>query len=206
LDAFENQQPRLERIMEAMHFAADLGTRCVVVPMPKLPAMGEQPAEVPAGVFLFNKPPDRGETLRTSLTELGRLADRIGVRLALEVGQDSGAGVAAYLTQYDVGSLGVVLDPANFLMNRHDPHAAVMALHERLWLVHARDARLSGSTGPVEVPVGAGDLEWMSWIAGLAAVDYRGAVCVKQTVGENRKATLGTSIAFLRRFLPEAQM
>ncbi len=205
LDVFENQQPRLDQIKEFMQFAFDLGTRVVVVPFPKLPAAPVESDAPAPSLFLINRPPNPADTLRASLTELGRAADRTGVTVAFEVGQDAGQAVAEYLNSYDVERFGMALDPASFLLNRQDPFAAVMALYKRLVHVMARDARTSSASGPTEVPVGAGDLDWMTWLASLATVEYTGCVCVKQNVGDNRAATMGQSLAFLRRFLPAEQ-
>ena len=81
--------------------------------------------------------------------------------------------------------------------------ASLGALGGYLKQIHARDAqRTSASAGPVEVPVGAGDLDWLSIVATLESLEYRGFLCVERTAGESRLDDVKASVAFLRRFVP----
>ncbi|MBX3397871.1 MAG: sugar phosphate isomerase/epimerase [Gemmataceae bacterium] len=187
LDSPEDQQKRLENIRNAMQLAYDLGARKVVVPFPKLP----EPESAAAN------------TLRESLLALAAHGDRVGTVVCLEVGLDDAASVKDYLAAYDTGALAVNFDPANFLVNGHDPLKAAMTLTGRIGHTHARDARRSTAHAiPEEVPVGAGDIEWLAYIATLEAIDYRGYLTIERTVGERRLDDLAASVRFLRRFAP----
>lgn len=122
LDSPEELQKRLENIQKAMQLAYDLGARKVVVPFPKLPE-----PESPAAL-----------TLRDSLLALAACGDRVGTLVCLEAGLDDAAKVRDYLATYDTGSLCVNFDPANFLMNGHDPLASAIALSGKIAHSHAR--------------------------------------------------------------------
>lgn len=201
LDTFTHQQPRLDHIKAAMQLAYDLGTKKVVVPLPRLPKANEpeKPAD-PATQFLVFKEPSKAEVLRESLGALGKHGDRVGVFVCLEAGLDGAAEVNAYLDGFESGSLRVTFDPANFLTHGHDPLNSLMGLAKRVAHAHARDARTGMAAGGAkEVAVGAGEVEWMGLAAGLGAIDYGGFVCVERSGAE---AEVPASIAFLRRFVP----
>ena len=190
LDQPEDQQQRLEHLVAVMQLAADLGPRTVLLPLPELPKADE--ASTP-----------RAQTLRESLTVLGRAADRLGVVVALEAGFDPVEDVLTYLTGFDCGSLMVNFDPVNFLAHGHKPIAALGAFRERLAHVQARDAHgrnLSG--GPKETALGGGDLDWLTFFAVLAGIDYRGFVVVDREQGSNRRRDALAGAEFLKRFLP----
>lgn len=187
LDVAENQQPRLELVRDALRVAFDLGARKVVVPCPKLPEPGEESR--------------RANLLRESLANLGPFGDRVGSVLALEIGYDPAAKVRDYLATFDTGSLKVTYDPANMILHGHDPLANLTPLAGLVAHVHARDARAGGvSSGIVEVPLGAGDVEWMAFVATLQVTEYTGFLAVKRDGGENKLADVTNGVAFLRRF------
>lgn len=187
LDAREYQAERIEYVRKIMQLAFDLGPRQVVVPLPPLPSEPDSP---------------RAVTLREVLRDLAGFGDRIGTRLVLEVGLDTGAAVREYLSTFDAGSLAVTYDPANFLLNGHDPLTNLAALAGMVGSVHARDGRTATvSGGAREVAVGAGDIEWMVLCATLESIDYRGYIVVDRKTGEDRAADVRKGIAFLRRFV-----
>lgn len=186
LDVAEHLQPRLELVRKVMQFAFDLGARKVIVPFPRLPDDETSP---------------RAALLRESLTNLGTFGDRIGTTLALEIGYDSATKVRDYLGTFDTGSLKVTYDPANMLFHGHDPLANLTPLAGMIGHVHARDARMASvSSGMQEVPLGAGDVEWMAFVATLQVIEYVGFLTVKRDAGENTLADVTSGVAFLRRF------
>lgn len=188
LDSVENQQQRIEHVQKIMQLAYDLGPAKVIVPCPKLPKDPESAV---------------AHTLRESLRSLAAYGDRIGTTICLEVGLDSGETLKNYLTSFDSGSLRVNFDPANFIINGFDHLESLSALASLIAHTHARDARRSSvSGGPKEVPVGAGDVEWMMYIATLEALDYRGYLCVEREDGNQRLADVAASVAFLKKFIP----
>lgn len=188
LDADENHGQRLDHVRKVMQLAFDLGARKVVVPLPKLPDDEKTP---------------RAVTLRESLRDLGSFGDKGGTHLALEPGLDSGDTVRDYLATFDGGSLGVNFDPANFLLNGFDPLTSLTALAGKVIHTHARDGRTrTVAGGASEVPVGAGDVEWLVYVATLESIDYHGYLTVDREAGETRFADVAAGVKFLRRFLP----
>lgn len=190
LDVTDNLQPRIEHVRKVMQLAFDLGPRRVIVPLPKVP----QDAAAP-----------RALTAREALTALGLFGDRAGTVLALEVGLDPGDKVRDYLSSFNTGSLLVNFDPANFLLNGFDPLASLGALAGKVAHTHARDARTATVGGGArEVPVGAGDIDWMVYVATLESIDYRGFLTVDREAGEDRFADAAAGVRFLKRFISPA--
>jgi sugar phosphate isomerase/epimerase len=186
LDVADGLQPRLERVRKAMQLAFDLGGRRVVVPCPRIPE---------------DETTARAQLLRESLLALGPHGDRIGCVLALEIGFDPADNVKAYLSGFDTGSLKVTYDPANLLLHGHDPLANLAPLQGWVAHVHARDARSAGlSRGMAEVPVGAGDVDWMALTATLQVIEFDGFLTVDREEGQNRLQDVTDGVAFLRRF------
>ena len=140
-----------------MSLAFELGPRVVIVQCPKLPGEGEQeranllargPDSTSAGTATAS---DRCSPWRSGSIRRRRCRD--------------------YLDTFDVGSLKVNYDPANLLVNGFDPVKGIIPLHRRIAHVHARDARRSTvSRGAQEVPLGAGDVDWLSFV-GVAGGD-----------------------------------
>jgi sugar phosphate isomerase/epimerase len=188
LDDAENQQARIERITAALTLSYDLGARIAIVEGPRIPDP--------------EKDADRANRLREALTALGRHGDRIGATLALETGLESGARLKAYLDSFDVGSLAANYDPANMLLNGFDPAAEVAPLRGRIAHTHARDVRQGGASRTAqEVALGAGDVNWLAYIAALAAVEYRGWLVVERESGDRKLADVADGVAFLRRLV-----
>ncbi|MFL5338671.1 MAG: sugar phosphate isomerase/epimerase family protein, partial [Gemmataceae bacterium] len=179
LDVAENLQPRIEHARKVLSLSYDLGSRIAIVEMPAVPDEPKE-AEAPAlsaGGLLLGSAPARlhpAKALREALADLGAYGDRVGATLALEAGLDPAEKLAGYLASFDTGSLGVNYDPANMLLNGHDPIQSLPPLGGKLVHVHARDARRSGtSRGAAEVPLGAGDIDWMAFAAVLESLEYR---------------------------------
>ncbi len=186
LDTAENLQPRIDHVKKVMQLAFDLGARRVVVPCPKIP---DDPAT------------PRAATMRETLLALGSHGDRVGTVLALEIGFDPAEKVKQYLAGFDTGSLKVTYDSANMLIHGHDPVASLAPLKELLAHVHARDARSASlSRGLQEVPVGAGDVDWMAFIATLQVLDFDGFLTVEREQGEDKLTDVANGVKFLRRF------
>ncbi len=186
LDVAADLQPRLERVRKTMQLGFDLGARRVVVACPKLPEDAAAP---------------RAQLMRESLLALGGYGDRVGSFVALEIGYDPAEKVKEYLAGFDVGSLKVTYDPANFLLHGHDPLANLMPLEGLVAHVHARDARSAGvSRGLQEVPLGAGDIDWMALTATLQVLEFDGFLTVEREQGEHKLADVTNGVKFLKRF------
>jgi len=187
LDTAENQQPRLEHVQQVMSLSFDLGPRVTIVQAGRVPVDKDDP---------------RGPVLTESLTVLSGHGDRTGTTLALETGLESGADLRAYLDVFNTGSLAVNFDPANLLLNGFDPYDGLRALQGKVAHTHAKDARRSGASRTVqEVPLGAGDIDWIMYLGVLEEVEYRGWLVVERETGEDRLGDVANGVAFLRRFI-----
>jgi sugar phosphate isomerase/epimerase len=181
----------LAYLRQVMQLAVDLGCPRIVAPLPALPADDADP---------------RQATLHEALTALDRDADRLGLQVALEAGIDTGANVRNVLGRYERGRLAVTFDPANFLLNGHDPVAEAAALGDRIVLVHARDARAertSRGSGRETAP-GAGDVDWLALTATLDAAGVHVPMLIERTEGTTRREDVATGAKFLRRFVTAA--
>lgn len=202
LDTFDRQHQRIDFVRDAMTFAETLGCRKLVVPMPAIPPEPPPSAE-PKSVFTFGTPAEPAVTLRESITAITAHGDRIGVTLCLDVGLDPAETTRDYLATFDTGSLAVNFDPANLIVNGHDPLKSLTALSKWVAHAHARDARrVSASSGPQEVPLGAGDVDWMTFCVSLDVLEFGGFLCVERTAGDDRLADLANGVRLLRRFVP----
>jgi sugar phosphate isomerase/epimerase len=188
LDTTEDQQPRLEHVRKVMALSFDLGARRVIVHAGRIPERDDDP---------------RAPILTESLSNLARYGDRIGAALALETGLEPGAVMAAFLRRFDTGSLGANLDPANLLMNGFDPYESARALAGLIRHAHAKDARAAtASRSAREVPLGHGDIDWLTFLSVLEEVEYRDWLVVERESGEERLKDVAAGVAFLRRVLP----
>ncbi len=164
LDHAPNLDARLAHLQKALALSCDLGARIVIVDSGRLPE---------------NDDP-RMATLREALIALGNHADRIGARLALEAGMDTGERLATFLAALPTAGIGVNYDPGNFLVHGLDPIAQLPPLKDVIVHAHAHDAK-SGSAGRLAgaVAVGAGDVDWFALVGHLAAQEYRGWLVVE---------------------------
>jgi sugar phosphate isomerase/epimerase len=210
LDTATDLEPRIERIKKVMSLTYDLGARITIVPLPPIPRESEDKPPslgVSAGGILLGRSPRRESpdvVLREALGDLGAHGDRIGTLLALDAGVDPPEKLAAYLGSFDTGALHLHFDPANYLSHGHDPMMAVACLSNRIVHVQAREVRRGASGQFVEVPLGAGDIDWMTLIAVLDSTGYRGWVVVKRTEGADRLGDLRQGLEILRRFIRQS--
>ncbi len=117
-------------------------------------------------------------------------------------------------------ALGLNYDPSHLVWQHMDYVAPLREFRERLFHVHAKDARLDrkklDEVGILATPLeyhepklpGGGDIDWRRFLSALADCGYRGAVCIEledrafEGSLESRKAGLRQSGAFLRPLLP----
>ncbi len=185
LDVAENQQRRIEHVSEVLSLSFDLGARLAVAPLAPLP---ETETAQPL--------------LREALAAIGRHGDRIGATLAFETGPASGAALQPFLASIDSGSLAACLSPGDLLAHGHDPEASARALAARVVYIRATDARHVGvGRGIRLVPLGHGDIDWLSMLATLEEIGYHGWLMVQTAGGADALAEAAAGIAFLRRLV-----
>jgi L-ribulose-5-phosphate 3-epimerase len=187
LDAAEDQQPLLEHVRKVLDLSFDLGPRVAVVQ---------------AGAVFDEPDSPRGARLRDSLLTVGRYGDRVGARLALKTGLESGAALAAFLRGLDTGGVGANLNPANLLEHGFDPYDSTRALQGHILHTHAKNVRsCSPSRAAQEVPSGHGDIDWVKYVGVLEEIGYRGWLTVECETGANRLSDVAEGVAFLRRLV-----
>jgi L-ribulose-5-phosphate 3-epimerase len=187
LDVAEDQQRRLDHVRKVLALSFDLGPRVAIVEAGAVPAEPDSP---------------RSALLRESLLSVGQYGDRIGARLALQTGLESGAALALFLRGLDTGGLGANLAPANLLEHGFDPYDSTRALQGFILHTAARDLRgCSPSRAALEVRLGEGDIDWMKYMGVLEEVAYHGWLTVERETGDNRLSDVAEGVAFLRRLV-----
>ena len=118
-------------------------------------------------------------------------------------------------------SFGLNFDPSHFVWMRMDYLKAMRDFADKLFHVHAKDARvdkhLLDEVGILATPLeyhtpklpGLGDVNWGQFFSVLGEVGYAGPVCVEvedrpyEKTLEGRKEALRQSARYLRQFVPE---
>lgn len=187
LDEPINLQPRIDYLREVMMLAFDLGPRVVIAPVGQVPEASDEP---------------RASTHRDALEALAQHGDRTGTTLAVDTGLESGEALATYLASFDTGSLAANVSPGNLLLNGFNPFASTRALAGRIAHIHARDGRRSSTSRAArEVALGAGDIDWLSYLELLEEIEYRGWLVVVRDEGDRRAADIESGVKFLQRLL-----
>jgi len=185
-DVAEDLQRRVEATQDAMRMAAHLGAPVVVN---RVGAVGEASSS------------RARETLVEVLTDLGRLGQRLGVRLAAQTGLESGPRLAELIAALPEGSIAVALDPGALVLAGHSVEEALAALAPQVAHVYATDAmRDSGGRG-TDAPLGLGSVDYPSLLGTLAEYEYRGAISIGCRGTSQPKEALVSGIQTLRQWL-----
>ena len=169
----------------------------------KTRALGLEVLSAHAGFIPEPEDPGRGpflDTLRRALDA----AEREGITLAFETGQETAALLRLTLDELGHPRARVNFDPANMLLyDKGDPIEAVRILGKDIVHVHAKDARrptVPGNWGE-EVPLGEGQVGMAAFLDALEAVGYRGTIAVEREVGdqEGRVRDIATGVALLKK-------
>jgi len=122
----------------------------------------------------------------------------------------------------DLGSdrIGLNFDPSHFVWQQMDSLKAVREFRDRIFHVHAKDARLDRNrldevgilAHPLEFHTpklpGLGEVDWGKFLSVLGDSGYDGPVCVEvedrayEKTLESRKEALRQSARYLRQFMP----
>jgi sugar phosphate isomerase/epimerase len=118
------------------------------------------------------------------------------------------------------GHFGLNYDPSHLLWQHIDPVQPLREFADRIFHVHAKDARVDRArlddVGILGAPLdyhapklpGLGDVDWGAFFSTLNDIGYRGPVCIEvedrayEASLESRKEALRQSARFLRNFLP----
>lgn len=126
------------------------------------------------------------------LGRVAKVAEIFGARnisVALETGQETAPGLAAFLTKLNCRNLGVNFDPANIILyDKGDPIEALRTLGPWLRQVHIKDAKrttIPGTWGD-EVVAGEGDVDWPRFFSVLRETQFAGDLVIEREAGEQR--------------------
>jgi sugar phosphate isomerase/epimerase len=187
-DTPDQLDDRLRRAEGAFALAYELGTALVLARVGGIPPESD---------------PSSRETFVGALRELGRRADRRGVRLAVETGPDMGEPLRALLDGLDSNGLAASADPSALLQNGHDPGQAVRALGP--WVAHAYANEASPASSALStfarrtgLPPGA--LDWEEYLGSLEEVNYRGYLTVWPDPARDPSAQFQAIVERLKRF------
>ncbi len=119
-------------------------------------------------------------------------------------------------------SFGLNFDPSHLIWQQIDCGRALREFKDRIFHVHAKDAKLDGeglyNEGVLATPLkwhtpklpGLGEVDWREFFSTLTDVGYRGPVCIEvedrayEGDLDSRKRALRQSHAFLSQYIAEA--
>lgn len=146
-------------------------------------------------------PQDSSDPMFDALVERIRtLADLVDEALSgdllLETGQETSATLSGFLDAVDRKNLGVNFDPANMLLyDMGDPMEAVKQLMPHVRQVHIKDATPPARPGAwgEEVPVGAGRVDWETFLGAVVSAGYQGDWIIEREAGTQRVADIAVA-------------
>ncbi|HMO36310.1 MAG TPA: TIM barrel protein [Gemmatales bacterium] len=184
LDEWDGLEPRLERLRQAMQLSFDLGARLILL------GLGEIPGEL-------NDP--KRQRLKTALQELTIFGDRIGCSIALDAGYGPVPHFTSFPHAFDTGVLGISRDPATLLREKISLTDTVFQTKNHISHTYARDMVARRLDRPAfDVPVGHGDIDWITWVSALEACSYAGSYTIRQPAVENALESCSQAVQFLK--------
>ena len=146
-------------------------------------SLGAEGVRILAGRREGAEPARRRSLFVESMTVLAGVAGAAGVSLNIETKGWSFAADASstleLLAQIHHPSVGVLLDPANMLLDGLDLGREVSRLASAARHLHVKDYLQSEGGGWSPAPLGSGSVPWPSLFAGLAAAGYRGSASLE---------------------------
>ena len=158
----------------------------------------------PAGFLPHTKGDPHVAKLADRVRQLARLFAGHGITLGCETGQESAAGLKAFLEYLNEPNVAINFDPANMLLyNNGDPVAALQVVGRWVKSVHVKDAAVTPVPGTwgAELTVGTGEVDWPAFFATLAALNFPGWLCFEREAGSQRVADIKAGVQFVRRLL-----
>ena len=185
LEEVKGLEARLERLRQAMQLSFDLGARLILLGIGPIPTAENDLTR---------------QRMKTILTELSQHGDRIGCRIAVDVGLEPIETMLTFLLGIDTGSLGLSIDPATLLIEKQPLDTTLLAAKGRLFHAFARDAIPRRIDRPArEVALGAGDVDWLAWLGTLEAIGYAGTLTIRQAATAEPLHNAKSAVQFLKR-------
>lgn len=181
LGGFGEEDPglsgRIEKTKKALRLAAEVGSPIVTTHIGPIPEDRKAPAYA--------------RFLKT-VGDVMKDAEKSGGIFALETGQESAAGLKAFIEDVGSPNLKVNYDPANML--KHGPVEGVSILAKYIVHTHAKDKH--PETG--KPTVGQGAVPWKDYIGALKKIGYDGWYALED---ESNDPDVVESITTGRKFL-----
>jgi sugar phosphate isomerase/epimerase len=210
----------LSRLAKAVDAARGLGVGVITIDLGPLPQPKAAPKPAPkvtpamAGLIILPgadilsapanpSPPETTDPsffsqVDAALIELGRLADRASVVLALRSDLSSFAALERALRAVDCPWFGLDLDPVAILRDEWQPDEIFSRLGMLVRHVRARDA-VSGAGGRTRpAAIGQGNTDWPELLARLDEAAYHGPITVDATELPDRPAGTVAAVKVLR--------
>ena len=132
--------------------------------------------------------------------ELAKAADKNGVTILMETGQETARTLLDFLKMVDHASLAVNFDPANMILyGKGDPVEAVEMLGPWIKHVHIKDALSSHVAGRwgKEVAWGTGAVGADAFLKALKRTDFVGTLSIEREAGTSRVADIESAVVKL---------
>lgn len=189
----QTRPERLERFRWGLQRTKELGLTDLMLHAGFIPEVGD---------------PGRQSFLDT-LAQVADLAQREGIVIAFETGQESSRLLRQTLDDLKAPNLKVNFDPANMLLyDKDDPIKSVELLAPDIRSVHLKDANRPTQKGAwgTEVPLGQGQTNTQLFVQTLKKVGYQGPLCIEREVGtqDERFRDIEHGVRFLRECLARA--
>jgi sugar phosphate isomerase/epimerase len=186
-DSLDRLENRVAATLVALRFASAIGAPMVINQIGRIPAERRDTA---------------GKHFFEAMDAIGREAERVGVRFAIETGADGPETLGKFLAEQANHGLAVNYDPANLLVRGHNVYNGVAALVHHIIGLHVKDAVRTGTTvsGFQEVPLGEGELDWPQLFNLLDEVGYRGVYTIERESGDQRERDIIRAVEYLRKF------
>lgn len=164
----------------------------------------------------------RYKVMQEACFALAQYADSVDAHFAIETGPEIAKTLKQFLDGLHSTGVAVNLDPANLVMvTGDDPAQAVYTLKDYIVHTHAKDGRKLLDRDPevlygvaedgrdieeviqegeafIELPLGAGDVNWDAYLKALDEIGYRGFLTIEREVGDDPSKDIKTAVDFLR--------
>jgi len=152
-------------------------------------------------------PDDRADPAYSAVVDAVRhICDRcaqLGLKFALETGQERAPVLLAFLKDVDRPNLGVNFDPANMMLyGSGDPIEALDLVGPYVIGAHCKDGDYPTQPGTLgtEYPLGQGKVGFPRFIGKLKELGYRGPLTIEREIeGEQQTRDIVAAIAMLEQ-------
>ncbi|HSV72742.1 MAG TPA: sugar phosphate isomerase/epimerase family protein [Chthonomonadales bacterium] len=150
-------------------------------------------------------PDDHADPVYVAVVEaVRRICDRcaeLGLRYALETGQERAPVLLQFLRDVDRPNLGVNFDPANMMLyGSGDPIEALGMVGEYVIGAHCKDGDYPTEPGTLgtEYPLGQGKVGFPRFIGKLKELGYRGPLTIEREIeGDQQTRDIVAAVAML---------